>query len=123
MPLSAHLEVMVVSTSLIWGLFLHLGARSLLQLIPLPRREVGDMGLLMAFLKILLRKKWTLVDSTGNYPSLGTFVSSGEPIIGLKQGKQTFSEDLHAGSTTKTSTISMIPTSSTVPTKRSRASY
>jgi len=114
---------MVVSTSLIWGLFLHLGARSLLQLIPLPRREVGDMGLLMAFLKILLRKKWTLVDSTGNYPSLGASVSSGEPIIGLKLGKRTYFEDLCAASTTKTSTISMIPTSSTVPTKRSRASY
>jgi len=69
------------------------------------------------------RKEWSRVDNTGNFPSLGASVSSGEPIIGLKQGKQTFSEDLHAGSTTKTSTISMIPTSSTVPTKRSRASY
>ncbi|GLT69985.1 hypothetical protein SLA2020_420920 [Shorea laevis] len=69
------------------------------------------------------KKEWSRVDSAGNYPSLGASVSSGEPIIGLKLGKRTYFEDLCAASTTKTSAISMIPTSSAVPTKRSRASY
>lgn len=69
------------------------------------------------------KKEWSRVDSTGNYPALGASVSSGEPIIGLKLGKRTYFEDLCAASTTKTSVISMIPTSSAVPTKRSRASY
>lgn len=69
------------------------------------------------------KKEWSRVDSTGNYPALGASVSSGEPIIGLKLGKRTYFEDLCAASTTKTSAISMIPTSSAVPTKRSRASY
>jgi hypothetical protein len=69
------------------------------------------------------KKEWSRVDNTGNYPSLGASVSSGEPIIGLKLGKRTYFEDLCVASTTKTSTISVVPTSSAVPTKRSRASY
>ncbi|XP_059460133.1 squamosa promoter-binding-like protein 12 [Corylus avellana] len=69
------------------------------------------------------KKEWSRVDSTENYPSLGASVSSGEPIIGLKLGKRTYFEDLCAASTTKTSTIPVVPTSSAVPTKRSRASY
>ncbi|KAE8056087.1 hypothetical protein FH972_012885 [Carpinus fangiana] len=69
------------------------------------------------------KKEWSRVDNTGNYPSLGASVNSGEPIIGLKLGKRTYFEDLCVASTTKTSTISVVPTSSAVPTKRSRASY
>ena len=69
------------------------------------------------------KKEWTRVDNIGKFPSLGPSISSGEPIIGLKLGKRTYFEDLCVSSTTKTLPISVTPTSSAVPTKRSRASY
>lgn len=69
------------------------------------------------------KNEWSRVDGTGNNPSLGVSVSSGEPIIGLKLGRRTYFEDLCATSTTKTSTVSSVPTSLAVPSKRSRASY
>lgn len=69
------------------------------------------------------KKEWTRVDSTGNFPSRGASASTGEPVIGLRLGKRTYFEDWSAASPTKISPISVIQTSSTVPTKRSRASY
>lgn len=69
------------------------------------------------------KNEWTRADNTGKFPSLGASISSGEPIIGLKLGKRTYFEDLCMASTTKTLPTSVTPTSSTVPGKRSRASY
>uniref|UniRef100_A0A5B7A7V6 Putative squamosa promoter-binding-like protein 3 isoform X1 n=1 Tax=Davidia involucrata TaxID=16924 RepID=A0A5B7A7V6_DAVIN len=58
----------------------------------------------------------------GKFPTLGAFVRSGETMIGLKLGKRTFCEEMCSASTTKTTSFSVIPTSSATA-KRTRASY
>ncbi|KAA8537299.1 hypothetical protein F0562_027014 [Nyssa sinensis] len=58
----------------------------------------------------------------GKFPIVGASIGSGEPMIGLKLGKRTYFEDLCFASTTKTTSFSVIPTSSATA-KRTRASY
>ncbi|KAF8400129.1 hypothetical protein HHK36_013425 [Tetracentron sinense] len=69
------------------------------------------------------KKELATAKDTGTSPSLGASVGSGESLIGLKLGKRTYFEDVCAGNTTKTSSFSVIPTSSGTTAKRSRASY
>lgn len=72
---------------------------------------------------VIIRKDLTRVESTENIPSLGASASSGEPIIGLKLGKRMYFEDICTTSTAKSSSSSIVSTSCTATTKRSRASY
>lgn len=50
-------------------------------------------------------------------------VGHGEPLIGLRLGKRTYFEDTCAGSTAKSSSFSVIPTSSSNSIKKPRATY
>ncbi|KAI5557825.1 hypothetical protein POPTR_018G149900v4 [Populus trichocarpa] len=72
---------------------------------------------------VIIRKDLTRVESTENIPSLGASASSGEPVIGLKLGKRMYFEDICTTSTAKSSSSSIVSTSCTATTKRSRASY
>ncbi|KAF8389509.1 hypothetical protein HHK36_026204 [Tetracentron sinense] len=69
------------------------------------------------------KKELAMAKDTGTSPTLGASVGSGEPLMGLRLGKRTYFEDVCSGNTTKTSSFSVIPTSSTTTAKRSRASY
>ncbi|XP_077222659.1 squamosa promoter-binding-like protein 3 [Tasmannia lanceolata] len=69
------------------------------------------------------KKEFARVEDTGMSPGLVPSVGSGEPLIGLKLGKRTYFEDVCAGNTIKTSSLSGIPTSSINSVKKSRASY
>ncbi|XP_011014593.1 PREDICTED: squamosa promoter-binding-like protein 12 isoform X4 [Populus euphratica] len=75
------------------------------------------------FPRVIIRKDLTRVESTENIPSLGASASSGEPVIGLKLGKRMYFEDICTTSTAKSSSSSIVSTSCTATTKRSRASY
>uniref|UniRef100_A0A5B7A6X9 Putative squamosa promoter-binding-like protein 3 isoform X1 n=1 Tax=Davidia involucrata TaxID=16924 RepID=A0A5B7A6X9_DAVIN len=61
-------------------------------------------------------------NNNGKFPISEASVGSGEPVIGLKLGKRTYFEDMCAASTTKSTSFSVVPTSSAT-TKRTRASY
>ncbi|CAK7345840.1 unnamed protein product [Dovyalis caffra] len=72
---------------------------------------------------IIRKKDFSRVESTENIPSLGASANSSEPIIGLKLGKRTYFGDICTTSTAKSSSSSIVSTSCTATTKRSRASF
>nr|QMV47667.1 squamosa-binding protein-like 2 [Paeonia suffruticosa] len=67
------------------------------------------------------KKELSKDKATGTSLTLDASVKSGEPLIGLKLGKRTYFEDFSLGSNAKSSSISVIPMSSSSTTKKSRS--
>ncbi|PPS06078.1 hypothetical protein GOBAR_AA14566 [Gossypium barbadense] len=66
------------------------------------------------------KKKVSKVEHTGSSPIFEASVGSGEPLLSLKLGKQTYFEDVCTGSNSKTSPYSATPAPSPSPAKRSK---
>ncbi|PPD69641.1 hypothetical protein GOBAR_DD33480 [Gossypium barbadense] len=66
------------------------------------------------------KKKVSKVEHTGSSPIFEASVGSGEPLLSLKLGKQTYFEDVCTGSNSKTSSYSATPGPSPSPAKRSK---
>lgn len=63
------------------------------------------------------------VEDASTSPELVALVGHGEPLIGLRLGKRTYFKDTCAGSTAKSSSFTVIPTSSSTSIKKPRATY
>ncbi|KAK3006421.1 hypothetical protein RJ639_016687 [Escallonia herrerae] len=68
-------------------------------------------------------EEFSAADKDRVFPNTGASVGSGEAMIGLKLGRRTYFEDMCAGSTTKTTSLSVIPMLPSPTIKRLRASY
>ncbi|KAH1098095.1 hypothetical protein J1N35_015016 [Gossypium stocksii] len=66
------------------------------------------------------KKKVSKVEHTGCSPIFEASVGSGEPLLSLKLGKQTYFEDVCTGSNSKTSSYSATAAPSPSPAKRSK---
>ncbi|KAK8526306.1 hypothetical protein V6N12_020784 [Hibiscus sabdariffa] len=66
------------------------------------------------------KKKASKVEHSGTSPIFEASVGSGEPLLSLKLGKQTYFEDVCTGSNTKPSYYSATHAPSPTPTKRSK---
>lgn len=68
-------------------------------------------------------KELAPVKDADTSPEMLASVGSGEPLIGLRLGKRTYFEDTCAANIAKSSSLSVIPTSSTNSIKKPRATY